>query len=268
MNTVYNNPTDYTGTPFIIATVFFAFQIYCDFSGYSDIAIGAAQIMGFRLMDNFNRPYFSKSIPEFWRRWYISLSTWFKDYLYIPLGGNRVSVPRWYLNLFIVFVVSGLWHGANWTFVVWGALHGLYFIFGLITKSLREAIIKRIKLNQFSRLHSLVRIAITFTLVNVGWVFFRANSISDAWYIFSNIFRNLSLNIPEMFIGMGWFKFVYYAGIIGFMEGIHLMQEHIRMRQFMSNKPIAVRWFVYLTIIIFILLFGVFNNTPFIYFQF
>ncbi|WP_040574979.1 MBOAT family O-acyltransferase [Pontibacter sp. BAB1700] len=119
VNQVYNNPTDYEGVTLIIATVFFAFQIYCDFSGYSDIAIGAAQVMGFRLMENFRRPYYSKSISEFWSRWHISLSSWFRDYLYIPLGGNRVVKWRWYYNLFITFLVSGLWHGANWTFVVW-----------------------------------------------------------------------------------------------------------------------------------------------------
>lgn len=132
VNIVYNDPTSFTGTPLILATIFFAFQIYCDFSGYSDIAIGAAQIMGFRLMDNFKRPYFSRSISEFWKRWHISLSTWFKDYLYIPLGGNRVAIPRWYANLFIVFLVSGLWHGANWTFVIWGALHGIYLILEMV----------------------------------------------------------------------------------------------------------------------------------------
>src|SRR5678815_1064118 len=119
---VYNNPTHHTGLSFIMATIFFAFQIYCDFSGYSDIAIGAAKVMGFKLMTNFNRPYFARSISEFWKRWHISLSTWFKDYLYISLGGNRVSVPRWYFNLFIVFLVSGLWHGANWTYIIWGCL--------------------------------------------------------------------------------------------------------------------------------------------------
>ena len=120
VNAVYNNPTHHSGITLILATVFFAFQIYCDFSGYSDIAIGAAKIMGFKLMTNFNRPYFSRNISEFWKRWHISLSTWFKDYLYISLGGRRVSIPRWYFNLLFVFLVSGLWHGANWTFLIWG----------------------------------------------------------------------------------------------------------------------------------------------------
>jgi len=133
VNNVYNNPTQYTGVSLILATVFFAFQIYCDFSAYSDIAIGSAQVMGFTLMQNFNRPYFSKTIGEFWNRWHISLFTWFRDYLYIPLGGNRVVKWRWYYNLFITFLVSGFWHGANWTFIVWGALHGFYLVFANIT---------------------------------------------------------------------------------------------------------------------------------------
>lgn len=138
VNQVYDNPQNYEGISMVIATVFFAFQIYCDFSGYSDIAIGSAQVMGFKLMQNFNRPYFSKSISEFWKRWHISLSTWFRDYLYIPLGGNRVGIPRWYFNLFFTFMVSGLWHGANWTFVIWGALHGTYLIIGILTRNFRE----------------------------------------------------------------------------------------------------------------------------------
>ena len=128
VNTVYNAPRHYSGLPLIAATIFFAFQIYCDFSAYSDIAIGAAKILGFDLMENFRQPYFSKSVREFWGRWHISLSTWFRDYLYIPLGGNRVTFTRHLLNLMIVFVVSGLWHGASWTFVIWGALHGLYIV--------------------------------------------------------------------------------------------------------------------------------------------
>ncbi|MCE7945771.1 MAG: MBOAT family protein, partial [Chlorobi bacterium CHB1] len=136
VNEVYNNPADYTGLPVIIATYFFAFQIYCDFSAYSDIAIGAARVLGFDLMKNFRQPYLAQSIGEFWKRWHISLSTWFRDYLYIPLGGNRVSRLRWYVNLMAVFLISGLWHGANWTFVVWGALHGSYFVLSLLTQKL------------------------------------------------------------------------------------------------------------------------------------
>ena len=144
VNIVYETPNAYSGTPLILATVFFAFQIYCDFSGYTDIARGSAQIMGFKLMLNFNRPYNSKSIPEFWRRWHISLSTWFRDYVYISLGGNRVSHIRFYFNLMFVFLLSGLWHGANWTFVAWGALHGFYMVSFYITYNIRGKIKNKI----------------------------------------------------------------------------------------------------------------------------
>ena len=138
---VYNNLDNYSGFALIIATIFFTFQIYCDFSGYSDIAIGSARVMGFELMENFKRPYFSKSISEFWKRWHISLSTWFRDYLYIPLGGSKVVKWKWYYNLFITFLVSGFWHGANFTFIVWGALHGTYLISAIILKNPKEIIL-------------------------------------------------------------------------------------------------------------------------------
>ncbi|MBN2052424.1 MBOAT family protein [Candidatus Woesearchaeota archaeon] len=268
VNAVYNNTQNYTGIPLILATVFFAFQIYCDFSGYCDIAIGAAQVMGFRLMDNFKRPYFSRSISEFWKRWHISLSTWFRDYLYISIGGNRVSIPRWYLNIFIVFVVSGLWHGANWTFVIWGALHGFYMMFGALTQKVRDFIAEKIGLVKLPKLRTIIQVIIVFILADIGWVFFRANNVSDAVYVLTHIFP-LSLNFSGVYFGAmtRWGLIVAFAAII-FMESIHFMQEHFRMRQFLSNKPVVLRWTIYLALIFIILLFGVFNETPFIYFQF
>ena len=172
VDSVYNNPEQYNSFSLIVATVFFSFQIYCDFSGYSDMAIGAARILGFKLMINFNNPYQSKSFHEFWTRWHISLSTWFRDYLYISLGGNRVTIPRWYLNLFIVFLISGLWHGASWTFVVWGALHGFYLVFELITKGTRRRINKIIHLDKLPFLSAIT----TFSFVTFAWIFFRANN--------------------------------------------------------------------------------------------
>lgn len=167
----YNNPTRYDGMPLIIATIFFSIQIYCDFSGYSDIAIGSAKVMGFKLMKNFNQPYFSKSIKEFWSRWHISLSTWFRDYLYIPLGGNRVSRWRWYYNLFIVFLVSGLWHGANTTFIIWGCMHGFFQVFGQITASLRNRLATFTGLTKLAGLYKLLQVATTFGLVTFAWIF-------------------------------------------------------------------------------------------------
>ncbi|MGE0267465.1 MAG: MBOAT family protein [Candidatus Omnitrophota bacterium] len=153
VNQIYNNPHDFKGLPLILATYLFAFQIYCDFSGYSDIAIGSARVMGIRLMKNFDLPYFSQSIAEFWRRWHISLSTWFRDYMYIPLGGNRLGKIRWYCNLLIIFLVSGLWHGARWTFIIWGALHGLYLVFSLVLQPYRQRLTKMFSLNKHPLIH-------------------------------------------------------------------------------------------------------------------
>ena len=180
VNAVYNNITDHTGLTLIIATVFFAFQIYCDFSGYSDIAIGTARIMGFDLMDNFRQPYFSRSVREFWRRWHISLSTWFRDYVYIPLGGNRVRFSRNLSNLMIVFVVSGLWHGANWTFLIWGTLHGLYIVM--------EVVIGRYVHFKRRVLTDGMATVLTFVFVTVAWIFFRANTVNDAFYVLAHLF--------------------------------------------------------------------------------
>jgi len=276
VNQVYNNSEAYGGIPLLLATYFFAVQIYCDFSGYSDIAIGAAQVMGFSLMDNFRRPYYSKNISEFWSRWHISLSTWFKDYLYIPLGGNRVSKPRWYANLFIVFLVSGLWHGANWTFVIWGALHGFYLIFALWTKNIREKIYNLFSIPKESLLKKYINVFVTFHLVLFAWVFFRANTVNDAFNIVSKM-----LNVdPITFIkhattlnfnvNLGLSKYEIFIAIcsIIIMEIIHLYQRHNRMREFLSSKPRLIRWSIYYLIIIFILIFGEFNLTQFIYFQF
>lgn len=182
VNEVYNNPGEYSGIVMIVATVFFAYQIYCDFSGYSDIAIGIARVLGFDLMKNFNHPYLAHSIRDFWRRWHISLSTWFRDYVYIPLGGNRVSLGRNVLNLFIVFVVSGLWHGASWTFVIWGAIHGAYIV-------VETLIASRSPNKSRSFLSRAAGMLLTFTIVNITWIFFRANSLDDALYILQNMFN-------------------------------------------------------------------------------
>ena len=268
VSTIYNDPTSYTGLPLILATVFFAFQIYCDFSGYSDIAIGSAQIMGFSLMDNFKRPYFSRSIADFWRRWHISLSSWFKDYLYIPLGGNRVNILRWGMNIMVVFVVSGLWHGANWTFVIWGGFHGVLLLIERFSKPAWDTFLKAIGLIKLPRIVHIVEIGITFILVNIGWVFFRANNIKDAFYILFNMFRGLNLNFENMTIGVGWMDLIVAFIVIAFMEFVHLIQAHRSIRQFLDDRPIAVRWGIYLSLMLSILLFGVFNGTQFIYFQF
>jgi D-alanyl-lipoteichoic acid acyltransferase DltB (MBOAT superfamily) len=272
VNMVYDDPTAFTGAPLILATYYFAIQIYCDFSGYSDIAIGAAQVMGIRLMDNFNRPYGAESVADFWKRWHISLSTWFRDYLYIPLGGNRVSRGRWFANLFIVFLVSGLWHGAAWTYVVWGALHGLYLIASIVTAPLRHRLIRALGFDRFPRLLHLIRVAVTFNLVSFAWIFFRARRLSNASYIVGHLFRFRDeygrWAIPQDALLLPWMDVVIAFWAILFMELVHLTYPHGRMRQFLSDKPAWFRWPAYYLLAYSILFLGSFGSERFIYFQF
>jgi D-alanyl-lipoteichoic acid acyltransferase DltB (MBOAT superfamily) len=272
VDSVYNNAYQKNSLSLIIATIFFAFQIYCDFSGYSDMAIGAARIMGFKLMLNFDHPYQSKSIHEFWKRWHISLSSWFKDYLYISIGGNRVSIPRWYLNLFIVFLISGLWHGANWTFVIWGALHGFYLVFALYTQNIRR------RLNKFLLLDKIPFLSVlsTFVLVDFSWIFFRAKDLQTSIFIIKRMF----VGIPDLLI-----KFIHHqpvfesiglqkSGIILsifliiLLEIIEKMQKTGKISYILSQKQKKVRWAVYYVLVLSILFLGVFENRQFIYFQF
>jgi len=203
VNSVYNNPAESSAVSIIIATLLFAVQIYCDFAGYTDIAIGCSRIMGIRLMKNFDHPYSATSIREFWSRWHISLSTWFRDYLYIPLGGNRVSYGRHLANLFIVFLVSGLWHGAAWTFVIWGALHGVYQIIGKLTLKSRNKLIGKLGFSEKSRGVLILRQVITFILVDIAWLMFRANSIGDAGILIKKLFFGWNVGIGEALNSMG-----------------------------------------------------------------
>jgi alginate O-acetyltransferase complex protein AlgI len=272
VNMVYNDPTAFTGAPLIIATYYFAIQIYCDFSGYSDIAIGAAQVMGIRLMDNFDRPYGAESVAEFWKRWHISLSTWFRDYLYIPLGGNRVSRGRRFANLFIVFLVSGLWHGAAWTYVVWGALHGLYLIASIVTAPARARLTSALGLDRFPRLLHLIRVAITFNLVSFAWIFFRAGRLSHAAYIVTHLFQfrpqyGGGIISPDALL-LSRTELVIAFWAILFMELVYMTYPHGRMRQFLSDKPAWFRWPAYFLLAYSILFLGSFGAQKFIYFQF
>ena len=204
VNSVYNEPEEASALGIIIATALFAVQIYCDFSGYTDIAIGCARIMGIRLMQNFDHPYMATSIKEFWARWHISLSTWFKDYLYIPLGGNRCKKPRALFNVFVVFLVSGLWHGANWTFVVWGAIHGIYQIVGTLTKDARRGMLEKLGTSEDNPTVKWWRRVSVFALVCFAWLFFRANSMADAAVLLDKLFvSGWSVGIPETLSNMG-----------------------------------------------------------------
>jgi alginate O-acetyltransferase complex protein AlgI len=290
VNTVYNNPHEYNGIGLMIATVFFAFQIYCDFSGYSDIAVGAARILGFSLINNFNTPYFSKSISEFWKRWHISLSSWFKEYLYISLGGNRVSKGRWYFNLFFTFLVSGLWHGANWTYIVWGALNGFYMIFSIWTAGPREAAEKILGLNRIPAVFKVYKIAVTFFLTCVAWVFFRAKTIQDAFYVLTNMFTgkdnlllvNIFLSKSKHALVDNYFRFKDYVESLGlnetefriavlsvvFMEFVHFMLRKGESLEMLKTKPAWLRWGIYYILALSIMNLSMGQNTPFIYFQF
>ncbi|MDE6414469.1 MAG: hypothetical protein K2K48_03560 [Anaeroplasmataceae bacterium] len=195
VNATYSNVADANGLMILISTFLFAFQIYCDFSGYSDIAVGTAKLFGINLTENFNSPYQSKSIKEFWNRWHISLSKWLRDYIYFPLGGSRVSKIRWCFNILVVFFISGLWHGASYNFVIWGLLHAGFQIIGALTLKQRNKLWCKIKLNPEGKFVGAVRLCITFLLVDFTWIFFRANSISDSATAITKLFTDWSFNL-------------------------------------------------------------------------
>ena len=203
VDAVYNNTENASTFAVILATMLFAVQIYCDFSGYTDIAIGCARIMGIRLMQNFNHPYMATSIKEFWSRWHISLSSWFKDYLYFPLGGSRCALPRALMNLMIVFLVSGLWHGAAWTYVIWGGIHGVYQIVGRLTAKKRSAFLSKRGLSENMPLIAWIRRVNVFLLVCFAWMFFRANSTADAFYLVGKLFTGWNVGIGDALSDMG-----------------------------------------------------------------
>lgn len=266
VNTVYGQPQDFTGWPVWLATYFFAFQIYCDFSGYSDIAIGAARVMGFTLMENFHRPYYAKSIREFWHRWHISLSTWFKDYLYVPLGGNRVAVWRWQVNLFLVFLISGLWHGANWTFLVWGALHGFYSLFAVWTAAGRKALTARLGLKRWPGLLKLMRVGITFHLVCFAWIFFRADTLADALTLIQNM---LIFSADHQPVALGKVEMAVAIAAPLILESVQWVQRRGSIGRLLREKPAVLRWALYSGLLLLILLFGsMATEQQFIYFQF
>ena len=252
---VYNSPEHHSAISSLVATLFFTFQIYCDFSGYSSIAIGCAKVLGIDLMTNFRRPYMSTSIREFWTRWHISLSTWFRDYLYIPLGGNRVSVYRNMFNLFFVFLVSGLWHGANWTFIIWGALHGFYLMFEIMFDRLLPSV----------KLPRSIRWMLNFVLVAIAWVFFRASNFQTAKQILKNIY---TFKPGPLYIGNASYL-VYSFLLILFLFAAEYNAEKLNNRYaWLYSERKVLRWSAYLFLILTLLSIGVFNGGQFIYFQF
>ena len=264
VNTVYNSPTEFNSTELLIGTYLFSFQIFCDFSGYSDIAIGVAKILGYDLMENFRRPYFSKSIAEFWRRWHISLSTWFRDYLYIPLGGSHVNTLHKVRNIFIIFIVSGLWHGANWTFVIWGFLNAVYFLPILLLKQNRKNIEIVAKGSRLPSIKEFIQIAVTFLMTTFAWIFFRAESIHAAIEYIMIIFSTSLFSRPEILSVE--FVLLFLIFILFFLiEWIQREYNHPLERM---PKIFFARWSIYFAIIFAIILLYPITKYDFIYFQF
>ena len=260
------------------AAVGFAIQIYCDFMGYSTIAIGAARVMGFKLMENFETPYFSKSISEFWRRWHISLSTWFRDYLYIPLGGSRCSKPRKYFNVMATMAVSGLWHGANWNYVAWGILHGVYQVIGDVTSGWRTRLYRALHAKTESISFHLAQVVSTFILTDLAWIFFRAPSLShalrfckrlvtkwDPWNLFNGEIYTLGLDRPE-------FNILTVSLTVLFLADLIRYRKKQEITVFLQEQCFWFRWGVIIALITATLVFGVygihFESSQFIYFQF
>jgi alginate O-acetyltransferase complex protein AlgI len=258
---VFKSPQDYHGLQTIIGVLGFAIQIYCDFSGYSDMAIGSARCMGFKLMTNFKRPYFASSIKEFWAKWHISLSTWFRDYLYFTLGGNRVGTLKMYRNIAVVFLISGLWHGANWTFVMWGAIHGFFNICNVVL----ERNFKRLMTSKFFLLKPLGWL-LTFTVVLLAWIFFRAHSFDSAWYMLGKIFS--ADTQYALFKTVKNFGSLSLAAAIGGTIYMFIVERFTdpRLDQF-NHRPAVDLVFCICTLLCIVCL-GVFSQQTFIYFQF
>ena len=268
VNMAYARPEQFDGTVLLVATLMFALQIYCDFSGYSDMAIGLGRIMGFHLTTNFRRPYFARSVGEFWHRWHISLSTWFRDYVYIPLGGNRVAVPRFYLNILITFVASGLWHGANWTFIIWGFLHGLYLLLSHWTAPVRRQLREILRMEKFPKALASFQVMLTLVLVCFAWVFFRASSLRDALFISRHIFTFGHFD-THLFLagGIQQADLPVFLFLVLSMIVVEWLIEHPEHRPALWSKR-SVRYALYYACIFAVIFYGTFGHVDFIYFKF
>lgn len=282
VNRVFEAPAEHSAAQSVVAVVFFSFQIYCDFSGYSDIALGSAEVLGVRLVRNFDRPYLATSIAEFWQRWHISLSTWFRDYVYIPLGGSRCSTHRWYLNLLVTFLASGLWHGAHWTFVIWGGLNGLYLVAELALAKAAAAAVRSFRLDQFERGLSVVRVGITFALTCVAWCFFRARTVSEAVHVvgalplgaaqwLASVLTGDAGAIHAALRGLGLQQSELVLALLSIvvLVVVELAQASGSVRAWTVRQPFMLRWACYYGLVASIVFFGAFNAAQqFIYFQF
>ena len=272
VDAVYNSPEDATAYGIIVATCLFAVQIYCDFSGYTDIAIGCARIMGIRLMKNFDHPYTATSVKEFWSRWHISLSSWFKDYLYIPLGGNRRGKPRQILNVMIVFLVSGLWHGAAWTFVIWGALHGVYQVVGTFTWKKRNELLGVVGLSKDSLGVVLARRVVTFVLVTFAWLFFRANSMGDAVILLKKLSSGFGTPFGESLSAMKLGTVALVMTVLLILT-LYMIDRLLTYDDRPDGSALLVRggafvYFIWIVMFVWVLLLSKGMSSTFIYFQF
>ena len=263
---VFDSLEKFSGMGLVVGVLAFTVQIYCDFSAYSDIAIGAAKVMDINLMKNFDTPYFSASVPEFWRRWHISLSTWFKDYIYIPLGGNRVSKPRWVANQMITFTVSGVWHGAGYTYPVWGFLNGIYIVLARFIKPVKDKFLKVTHLDRVPYLTKPLAILFTFSLISFSWIFFRAENFNDAFYVITNMFSPTAMDFGDK---LSTLRIWVAVGSAVILFGIELIMAYIpKVQQLFFKAPHLVRVALYGLMTAVIVIFGAYGNNQFIYFQF
>ena len=258
VDAIYANIAQHNGTTLLLTSIMYTIQIYADFAGYSLMAIGSGRLLGIELPSNFIRPYFAKTVTDFWRRWHISLTTWFRDYIYFPLGGNRCSKARWMLNTMIVFTVSGLWHGAAYTFIIWGAMHGACMV---IERLVYGEKIKHIS-NKFS-IANLFRLMLTFTIVNFAWVFFRVSDLGDVMTIFRKIFTEPGMPFVDADTMVYALMFAFLAFVVDFME--EYFSGKVKL---MNSRYTLVRWATYVALVVMVLLFGVLDGGSFIYFQF
>ncbi|MGN0319188.1 MAG: MBOAT family O-acyltransferase [Lachnospira sp.] len=277
VDSVYGNYGKFGGMYLVVATVLFAFQIYCDFYGYSVIAKGTAHIFGIELMENFNAPYLSTSVSQFWRKWHISLTSWFKDYLYIPLGGSRKGTIRKYINKMIVFLVSGLWHGAEMSFVIWGGLNGLYQVIGEVTSPFKEMCRTKLHINENALAVKIIKGMVTFVLIDFSWIFFRASTVADAFNIIKSIFTmdnaGILFNGGLFDCGLDIYNFILMIlCLLVLLTADIFKTKGVKLSGVIAERNFAVRTAVMIVAAIFIIVFGIYglayNQTSFIYFQF
>ena len=276
VDTVYNSPESYGGALILVTSVLYTFQIYCDFAGYSHIAIGIAKALGIRVMENFKCPYLAKSISDFWRRWHISLSSWFRDYVYIPLGGNRKGTVRKYINIMVVFLLSGLWHGGGWTFILWGGLHGIYQVIGAVLMPVRRKFADGLKLDEQSRSVRVVKVLVTFCLVSTAWILFRAENLEAVFRIGRQL---LHPKMWELFDGTLYMLGLDRANVLVMLGGLILLvivdllnERGVIISKCIARERLWIRWPIYIAAVLFILICGIwgaaYDTSSFIYYQF